>query len=73
MNATVFPPEIASIISGVIVYFCAFALLFKNGLASLGANKKAETIAAVAADSGEASVPPGAQTQIAPDADEKEA
>lgn len=73
MNATVFPPEIASIISGVIVYFCAFALLFKNGLASLGAKKKAETIAAVAADSGEASVPPGAQTQIAPDADEKEA
>lgn len=32
MNANVFPPEIATFISGIIIYLCAFALLFKSGL-----------------------------------------
>lgn len=32
MNANVFPPEIASVISGIIIYLCAFSLLFRNGI-----------------------------------------
>ena len=30
MNTNVFPPEIADVISGVVIYLCAFSLLFKN-------------------------------------------
>ncbi|MBU5434433.1 ABC transporter permease [Pseudoflavonifractor sp. MSJ-37] len=32
MNASVFPPEVADVISGVIIYLCAFALLFRGAL-----------------------------------------
>ena len=30
MDTNVFPPEIADVISGVVIYLCAFSLLFKN-------------------------------------------
>ena len=30
MNSQYFPPEIADIISGIIIYLCAFSLLFKQ-------------------------------------------
>lgn len=30
MNASVFPPEISSVISGIIIYLCAFSLLFRS-------------------------------------------
>ena len=38
-----FPPEIADIISGIIIYLCAFSLLFKNLIVTLftGKHKKA--------------------------------
>ncbi|MBQ9409598.1 MAG: ABC transporter permease, partial [Clostridia bacterium] len=29
-DASLFPPEVANIISGVIIYLCAFMMLFKN-------------------------------------------
>lgn len=35
MNANVFPPEIATFMSGIIIYLCAFALLFKSALMKL--------------------------------------
>ncbi|MGI6463256.1 MAG: ABC transporter permease [Candidatus Scatomorpha sp.] len=35
MNANVFPPEIATFISGIIIYLCAFVLLFKSALIKL--------------------------------------
>ena len=43
MNASLFPPEIADIISGIIIYLCAFSLLFKNLIVTLftGKHKKA--------------------------------
>ena len=42
MNASLFPPEIADIISGIIIYLCAFSLLFKNLIVTLftGKHKK---------------------------------
>lgn len=41
MTASLFPPEIADIISGVIIYLCAFMMLFRNKLAKLlGLGKK---------------------------------
>ena len=41
-NASLFPPEIADIISGIIIYLCAFSLLFKNLIVTLftGKHKK---------------------------------
>ena len=33
MNASYFPREIADIVSGLIIYLCAFMLLFKSGIA----------------------------------------
>lgn len=35
MNASIFPPEIADIISGIIIYLCAFSLLFRGRLSRL--------------------------------------
>ncbi len=35
MNANLFPPEIADVISGVIIYLCAFMMLFKSGVLKL--------------------------------------
>ena len=39
MNANLFPPEIADVISGVIIYLCAFMMLFRNSLAKLFSRK----------------------------------
>ena len=40
MDAMIFPPEIASVISGVIIYLCAFMMLFKNRISRLFNAKK---------------------------------
>lgn len=40
MNASLFPPEIADIISGIIIYLCAFSLLFRNVIFNLLSGKK---------------------------------
>ena len=32
MDAGIFPSEVSSIISGVVIYLCAFSLLFKSGI-----------------------------------------
>jgi len=45
MNSQYFPPEIADIISGIIIYLCAFSLLFKQMLMKRGSRRKsAESI-----------------------------
>jgi ABC-type uncharacterized transport system permease subunit len=45
MNASLFPPEIADIISGIIIYLCAFSLLFRSAIMKLltGHRKPEET------------------------------
>ncbi len=40
MDAGIFPPEVANIISGVIIYLCAFMTLFKNQIGRLFSGKK---------------------------------
>ena len=40
MGAMIFPPEIADVISGVIIYLCAFMMLFKKQLVRLFSRKK---------------------------------
>ena len=35
MDAMIFPPEIADVISGVIIYLCAFIMLFRNKIGRL--------------------------------------
>ena len=35
MNASIFPGEVSDIISGVVIYLCAFSLLFKSGILKL--------------------------------------
>ncbi|MGN0995626.1 MAG: ABC transporter permease [Candidatus Ventricola sp.] len=40
MNASLFPPEIADIISGIIIYLCAFSLLFRNMIRNLLTGRK---------------------------------
>lgn len=42
MNASLFPPEIADVISGVIIYLCAFMMLFRGALAKLFSRKKSK-------------------------------
>lgn len=42
MNASLFPPEIADIISGIIIYLCAFSLLFRSKITALLSGKKKE-------------------------------
>lgn len=42
MDTNVFPPEIADVISGVVIYLCAFSLLFKNWFVKLFSRKKAK-------------------------------
>jgi len=39
MDASIFPSEVADIISGVVIYLCAFSLLFKTGIMKLFAGK----------------------------------
>ncbi|MBR6682776.1 MAG: ABC transporter permease, partial [Firmicutes bacterium] len=44
MDASIFPSEVADIISGVVIYLCAFSMLFKQGIAKIGNRKpKANT------------------------------
>lgn len=45
MNASLFPPEIAQLISGIIIYLCAFSLLFRNMIRDLLTGKKKEKAA----------------------------
>ena len=40
MDQSIFPKEVASIISGVIIYLCAFMMLFKNRIAKLFSRKQ---------------------------------
>lgn len=40
MDAMIFPPEIADVISGVIIYLCAFIMLFKNKIVCLFTRKE---------------------------------
>jgi len=40
MEASIFPKEVASIISGVVIYLCAFSLLFRGAVAKLLTKKK---------------------------------
>ena len=40
MDAMIFPPEIADVISGVIIYLCAFMMLFKNRIGRLFIRKR---------------------------------
>jgi len=44
MNASVFPPEIADVISGIIIYLCAFALLFRGALGRLSGKREKEKV-----------------------------
>ena len=39
MDASIFPGEVADIISGVVIYLCAFSLLFKSAIMKLFAGK----------------------------------
>jgi simple sugar transport system permease protein len=41
MNSQYFPPEIADIISGIIIYLCAFSPLFKQMLMKRGSQRRA--------------------------------
>ena len=43
MYAKLFPSEVADIISGVVIYLCAFSLLFKSGILKL-MNRKPKTV-----------------------------
>lgn len=40
MEASIFPKEVASIISGVVIYLCAFSLLFRGAVTKLLTGKK---------------------------------
>ncbi|MBR1585058.1 MAG: ABC transporter permease [Clostridia bacterium] len=42
MSANIFPPEIADVISGVIIYLCAFMMLFKRRIGGLFSRKEKE-------------------------------
>jgi simple sugar transport system permease protein len=42
MNSQYFPPEIADIISGIIIYLCAFSPLFKQMLTKRSQRRAAE-------------------------------
>lgn len=43
MEASIFPKEVASIISGVVIYLCAFSLLFRGAVVKLLTRKKKAT------------------------------
>jgi simple sugar transport system permease protein len=62
MNATEFPPEIAEIISGVIIYLCAFSLLFRNLLSG----RKAKIVLPDEPAAAQANPPPDGTTPDRP-------
>ena len=43
MDASVFPSEVADIISGVVIYLCAFSMIFKMGIAKIFKGKPKAT------------------------------
>lgn len=56
MDASIFPSEVSNIISGVVIYLCAFSLLFKSGILKLFQRQgKARKAAPPAADNGKES------------------
>lgn len=56
MDASIFPSEVSDIISGVVIYLCAFSLLFKSGILKLFQRQgKARKAAPPAADNGKES------------------
>lgn len=82
MTAMIYPPEIADIVTGVIVYLCAFSMLFKEKIISLLFRKvkkaEIESAALPDADEPDESIPPPggtgeppntAESEAAPDAD----
>ena len=46
MEASIFPGEVSDIISGVVIYLCAFSLLFRSSLQKLWSPRKKTPIAA---------------------------
>lgn len=40
MDASIFPSEVADIISGVVIYLCAFSMLFKGAISKIGLRRK---------------------------------
>ncbi len=46
MYAKLFPSEVADIVSGVVIYLCAFSLLFKSGILKLFSRKKTPAVKA---------------------------
>lgn len=56
MDASIFPSEVSDIISGVVIYLCAFGLLFKSGILKLFQRQgKARKAAPPAAENGKES------------------
>ena len=53
MDASVFPGEVADIISGVVIYLCAFSLLFKGSIMKLMNGKPEKKIRAKTGKEGE--------------------
>ena len=49
MNASYFPPEVADFISGIIIYLCAFSLLFKSKVSRLIGRRERREAAIAAA------------------------
>ena len=43
MDASIFPSEVADIISGVVIYLCAFSMLFKGSIAKFGSRRTKKT------------------------------
>jgi len=54
MDASLFPSEVADIISGVVIYLCAFSLLFKSGIAKALTGRKKTPAAKPEGKEGEA-------------------
>ena len=54
MDASVFPSEVSDIISGVVIYLCAFSLLFKSGILKMMSRKPKAAIKADAGKEGDA-------------------
>lgn len=61
MTANIFPPEISSVISGIIIYLCAFSLLFKGWIEKLVRGRRKAAAEADAAADEPPEEPPAAQ------------
>jgi len=58
MNSGLFPPEIASVISGIIIYLCAFSLLFRTLFKKRKARRLAAAERAARLGAAETEIPP---------------